>query len=47
MCSLPTLKSPAATVPDVEHLHGLTFDGEQDAVDMSPSAVEQLTQFNW
>ena len=31
---------------DVEHLHGFTFDREQDTVDVRPSAVEQLTHFN-
>ena len=42
-----TLKPSAATVPDVEYLHRFTFDSEQDAIDMRPSAVEQLAQFNW
>jgi hypothetical protein len=45
-CSLAAANRPAATMPDVEYLHGFTFDCEQDAVDMWPSAVEQLTHFN-
>jgi hypothetical protein len=45
-CSLATLKPSAATVPDVEHLHHVAFDGEQDAIDVRSSAVEQLTDFD-
>jgi hypothetical protein len=33
-------------MPDMQHLDGVAFYGEQDAVDMWLSTVEELTQFN-
>ena len=33
-------------MPDMEHLHGVAFDGEQDAIDMWLPTVQQLAKFN-
>lgn len=33
-------------MPDMEHLHCVAFEGEQDAIDMWLPTVKQLTQFN-
>ena len=32
-------------VPDMEHMHGIPLDGEQDAEDIPPRAIEQLPDF--
>ena len=32
-------------VPDVEYMHGITLNGEQNAEDIPPCAVEQLPDF--
>jgi len=32
-------------MPDMEHMHDIPLDGEQDAEDIPPCAVEQLPDF--
>jgi hypothetical protein len=45
-CSSVRPDGPSAAMADMEHLHGVAFDGEQDAIDMWLPTVQQLAQFN-
>jgi len=31
---------------NVKHLHDVAFDGEQDAVDVGPATIEEVTNLN-
>jgi hypothetical protein len=44
-CSLTEADRLAPTVSDVKDVHGLAFDGEQDAVDVGSPTVEKLSKF--
>ena len=45
-CSL-TAHPSATTMSDVQYLDEVTFDREQNSVDMRSAAVKELAHFNW
>jgi hypothetical protein len=44
-CSL-TADSPTAAMPNVEHLHDVAFDREQDSINVRARAIEKVPHVN-